>query len=167
MELALLLPLLLLLFLAIADFARLYTTMLSVESAAREAADFGAFNSSNWQGSSADPSSNHAKTLSQMATRACVAARSLPDYDDPDNDPATGCNNPAMVVELIEPSPGTDCSVKTNDPPCRVKVTLTHTFDLIAPMNITAFGTQLGLPSQVTFSRSSIFAISDYGVDAP
>lgn len=166
-ELALLLPLLLLLFLAIADLARLYTTMLSVESAAREAADFGAFNSSNWQGASSDPTSNFSKTVVEMETRACIASRSLPDYDDPDDDPATGCVNPALAYELIKPTPSTDCAEPTNDPPCRVKVTLQHQFNLIAPLNINAFGTQFGLPSQITFERASIFAISDYGTDTP
>src|SRR5512144_237647 len=48
-EFALILPLILVLLLAIVDFARLYTTILTVESAAREAADYGAFHWYQWQ----------------------------------------------------------------------------------------------------------------------
>ena len=47
-EFALVVPLMALFFVAVADFARLYTTMMTIESAAREAADYGSFSGAYW-----------------------------------------------------------------------------------------------------------------------
>ena len=47
-EFALVFPLMLLLVVAVADFGRLYVSAIAVEDAAREAADFGAFTTTNW-----------------------------------------------------------------------------------------------------------------------
>ena len=93
-EFALTLPLLLLLMLGILDLARIYTTMLSVESAAREAADFGAFGSQKWNVAvyNALPDGTEAK----MQRRACVAASDLPDYVGPDD----ACTNPSFSYAL-------------------------------------------------------------------
>jgi hypothetical protein len=141
-EFALILPLLLIMFLA---------------------ADFGAFNSRNWEGDPGDPTSNYAKTLDQMTERACVAARNLPDYAGPD----TGCSNPTIAVELQEPdgSVGVNCDDETRPTPCRVVVTLTHDFHLIVPMSVTLFDVTVGFPPTMTFERTSIFAISDFIID--
>jgi hypothetical protein len=162
-EFALILPLLLIMFLAVADFARIYSSMLTIESAAREAADFGAFKSSNWDGDPLDPASNHSKTLIQMQERACIAARTLPDYVGPD----TGCVNPIMTVELQEAdgSPGVNCGDETRTVPCRVFVTLSYDFHLISPLSINAFGVHVGFPDTISFERTSIFAISDFKLD--
>jgi Flp pilus assembly protein TadG len=160
-EFALILPILLVVFLAVADVARIYTSMMTIESAAREAADFGAWNSSYWEGDPADPTSNAAKTLAAMAERGCIAARTLPDYAGPD----TACTNPAMTVELLKPNPTVDCSDNTLATPCRVKVTMSFDFHLIVPLGIDVFGQHVGFPSQLTFTRDSIFAISDFDVD--
>ena len=159
-EFALILPLLLILFLAVADLARIYSTMVTIESAAREAADFGAFNSRNWETSPVD---NAALTMSQMRERACIAARNLPDYVGPDDN----CTNPQIVIDLQEPdgATGSNCDDETRVDPCRVVVTLTHQFHLIVPLSISIFDVTVGFPSTMTFSRTSIFAISDFIID--
>jgi Flp pilus assembly protein TadG len=157
-EFALVLPLLLIFFLAVADFARIYTTMVTVESAAREAADQGAWNSSFWEGDPLDPTSNYAKTIVAMTERACVASRTLPDYVGPD----TGCTNPSLTVELQEPdgTPGINCDDETRVIPCRVVATLHHDFHLIVPVSIEMFGVRVGFPSTLTFERTSMNGVA-------
>lgn len=164
-EFALILPILLILFVVVADIARVYTSMMTVEAAAREAADFGAWNSSNWEGDPLDPTSNYAKTVASMNERGCIAARTLTDYVGPD----TACTNPVMAVSLIEAdgTPGANCDDETRSVPCRVKVTMSFDFHLIIPLNIDFFGAQFGFPSKLNFTRDSIFAISDFDSDAP
>jgi len=134
-EFALILPLLLVLLMGIVDLARIYTTMLTVESAAREAADFGAFGSYQWK---ADVRAN---TESEMERRACVAARNLTDYVGTD----TGCSNPTYTLAPVAAS----CDNPDNNPPCDVTVTLRYDFRLLI------------LPATLTFERSSTFAMSD------
>jgi hypothetical protein len=170
-ELALILPVLLFILLGIADFARIYTTQLSIESAAREAADFGALYPWSWDPT--DPPNNKASTVQEMKNRACTAARNLPDYIGSDTD-ADGvddeCTNPSFGY-VIDTPPGVDeadChTVPRSDEPCKVTVTLGYVFDLIIPVNI-AFGDgTLGLPSTLSFERTSTFAISDFDIDQP
>ena len=153
-EFALVLPLMLVVLLAILDFARIYTTMMSVESAAREAADYGTtLGAGKWQvGAPADA------TVAEMQKRACIAASDLPDYQDPDGDPATGCEQPdfdycltAVVGGPCGPvDPGAGCENPMRRDPCTVTVTLTHDFQLIAPFNIEFFGVRIGVPSSIT-----------------
>ena len=128
-----------------------------------EAADFGSWKSSYWIGDPTDPDSNAYKTLQGMTERACIAARSLPDYEGPD----TACTNPSMTVELQEAdgTTGSNCDDPDRTVPCRVVVTMTHTFHLIVPVNIHLFDVTVGFPSDLTFSRTSIFAISDFAID--
>ena len=168
-ELALVLPVLAFLLLAIADFARLYTTMITVESAAREAADYGALYPWRWEGDPTDPSSNHAKTVDEMQAIACKAVRNLPDYAGPDD----ACTNPAISIS-IDPTPAgggvtaLDCwDVPRSSVPCNVTITLDYDFDIITPVNIAFGDTTLGLPSTLSFQRDSTFAISDFQIDEP
>lgn len=164
-EFALVMPLMVVMLFAIVDLARVYTTMISVESAAREAADFGTtLGAGKWQvGPTMDA------TVAEMQRRACVAAANLPDYADPDKDPATGCTNPSFdycvtsVVDgacaPVDPSAGCDDPDRPN--PCTVTVRLTYQFHLLAPFSIEVFGARFGLPPTLPIQRDSTFAITD------
>jgi hypothetical protein len=162
-EFALLLPVLLILVVAVIDLARIYTTMLSVESAAREAADFGAFGAQKWTEAGYDATPDG--TLAKMQHRACVAASDLPDYAGPDS----ACANPRFSYALSGDrgatwttfDGGLACDDTSREPPCWVRVTLQYDFRLLVPLHIEAFGTELGLPSVLTFERTSTFPITD------
>jgi Flp pilus assembly protein TadG len=156
-EFALLLPLLLLLAVAVADFGRLFTSMIAVESAAREAADFGAMQGKlKWD-------SGNATQITQngldMRARACTAAASLSDYvGDPPGTANMNCSNPSFAftynVERV-PSSG-NCSTQGEfEPPCIIHVTLTYQFRMF--LNIAP------LPATINVTRESRFAISDLG----
>jgi len=161
-EFALILPLILILLIAIVDFARLYTTMLTVESAAREAADYGAFHWYNWQ----DTASADATAL-EMERRACVAVSNLPEYTESGGT----CFGPTFFDFSLDspPGPPVDCSQNPapNANPCRLTVTLTYDFRLLAPLHVDLLGTSIGVPASLMFSRNATFALSDYGIDAP
>jgi hypothetical protein len=167
-EFALVLPIMVLVLLATVDFARVYTTMMSVESAAREAADYGTtLGAGKWQ-----PGAPMDGTVAEMQRRACVAASDLPDYADTDSDPTNGCTNPSFAYCLtatvggtcgpVDPTAG--CEVPTRAQPCTVTVTLTHEFRLIAPLNIQVGGGEFGFPSSITLVRDSTFAMTDIGL---
>jgi hypothetical protein len=151
--------------LATVDFARVYTTMMNVESAAREAADYGTtLGAGKWQaGAPMDD------TVAEMQRRACVAASDLPDYADSDTDPANGCTNPAFAYCMTPTTGGTcgpvdpvdGCEIPTRPQPCTVTVTLTHVFRLFAPLNIQVGGSEFGFPSTITIVRDSTFAMTD------
>ena len=165
-EFTLVLPIIAFILLGVLDMSRVFTSQLAVESAAREAADFGAFNSDRWLGSPANVASNHYRTLQAMEERACVASSSLTNYEHN----GTTCTNPSVAISLVNKngSPANNCSDSNRNPgPCWVRVDMDYTFDLIIPFGIDYFGTRLGLPDQLTFSRSSIFAVSDFSVDTP
>jgi hypothetical protein len=164
-EFALVLPIMVILLLAVLDFARIYTTMMSVESAAREAADYGTtLGAGKWQaGAPMDT------TVAEMQRRACIASSDLPDYEDADSDPATGCTNPSFAYCMTPSAGGTcgpvnpadGCEIPTRTQPCMVTVTLTYNFKLIAPVNVEFLGIQFGFPSTITVVRDSTFAMTD------
>lgn len=169
-EFALLAPILIFLLFAILDLARIYTAMMSVESAAREAADYAtSFGAAKWSGT------NYADTVAEMRRRACIAASDLPDYQGIDTAPADGidedCSNPSFAycvtmstggpcepLDLAAPDP---CDNDVRDPPCTVTVTMSHVFHLFVPFHIDFFGVQLGLPLTLSFDRTSTFAMTD------
>ncbi len=162
-EFALVLPLLVFLMLAVVDFSRIFTTMLSVESAAREASDFGTFGSQKWNDAIVQMPVDG--TEAKMRLRACTASSDLPDYVGPDD----SCSNPAFSYELsldkgatwVPYSTGLGCDDALREPPCWLKVTLSYDFRIITPLNVQFLDRTLGFPSTLTFERSSIFAMTD------
>ena len=165
-EFALVMPIMLVMLLGILDLARIYNTMMSVESASREAADYGTtLGAGKWQDGAPKDG-----TVAEMQKRACVAASNLPDYVDPDNDATTGnCTNPSFDYCITTSTGGTcnpfdstaGCEDPLRSPPCVVTVTLTYDFKLLAPLNFEFMGVTYGIPSTLTFSRDSTFAMTD------
>jgi hypothetical protein len=180
-EFALVLPLLVFLMSGIIDLGRIYTTMLSVESAAREAADFGSFGAQKWGAAALSATLPDGVTpdgtVERMKRRACVAASNLPDYVGPGvpgyAGPDYSCDNPDFSFKLstdrgatwVDYDPLLGCDDATREPPCWVKVTLEYDFDLLIPLRIEAFGNQYGLPDSITFQRSSVFPMTDLSLE--
>ena len=159
-EFALVVPLMALFFVAVADFARLYMTMMTIESAAREAADYGSFSSAYWT----DP----VGTKEDMTHRACLASSNLPDYVGTRDDAAATCTNPEIIdIELI-PQPGSGPCIDPQNPrPCWVRVTLEYDFRLLSPFSLQFYDVTLGIPEQLTFRRTSTFAMTDLALETP
>lgn len=164
-EFALIVPVMLLLVIAVADFGRLYTAAVAVEAAAREAADYGAFQSSYWNVDAATSVNNPPITAAEMERRACVAAAGshLEGYAEPTGTVGHAvCSNPSFSCWL-QPSggievpcdtyPGGACADSTTDPSCIVHVRLAYTF-----RPFFAIGP---IPVSVDLVRDSRFAISD------
>jgi Flp pilus assembly protein TadG len=163
-EFALVLPILVFLMVGVVDLARIYTTMLSVESAAREAADYGSFGSQKWA-----PAPAYTTTETEMQRRACVAASDLTDYAGS----LTTCTNPTFTYDLSmdkgaswtnyasTAASGSPCDVSTREPPCWVRANLTYQFHLLVPLNFEVFGVRYGIPNSLTFTRSSIYPMTD------
>jgi hypothetical protein len=159
-EFALVVPVLLFMVIAIADVGRVYAAAVAVESAAREAADFGAFERSNWT------AVNTPTTLASMERRACVAAAGshLQDYKTTDPVNHTTCSNPSFscalewlgaVAECGASAgfvSGQDCSDPLTSPPCTVHVHLDYTFHTI--LNLPPF------PATFELGRDSRFRVS-------
>ena len=169
-EFALLAPLMVFMLFAIIDFARIYTAMASVESAAREAADFAtSLGAERWSSTNVDA------TIAEMERRACIAASDLPDYAGPDDN----CANPLFdfcviqalggscdpVDSTVASAPTYTCDQPDRNPPCWVKVRMSHVFHLFVPLHLDFFGVQLGLPDTLAFDRDSTFAMTD--IEAP
>jgi hypothetical protein len=170
-EFALIVPLLVILMVAIVDLARIYTTMVTIESAVREAADYATFGSQKWDLAVYSATDG---TVEEMRHRACVASSTLPDYvGSPGPTDTDDCTNPTVTYELsgdaganwvgspdVITSPG-PCDDSLRDPPCWLRVTLEYDFELLVPLNIDFFGVRLGLPTSLTFQRNAIFTMTD------
>ncbi len=148
-EFALVVPLLLLLTIAIGDFGRVFTAAVAAESAAREAADYGAFlGSARWDETDA---SVIAINESEMRRRACAAMSKVAGYSNGSGDCT---DNPNMGWDIIKPTGVTACEGRTGlVEPCRIHVTVSFTF---RPWF--AFPP---IPSAIILQRESTFAISD------
>ena len=156
-EFALVVPLMVLFFVAVADMARLYTTMATIKSAAREAADYGSFDSSYW--------TDESGVRQQMTHRACLAASNLPDYVGTTDSMAATCTNPTVTLELL-PNDSVSCADNLREPPCRVRATLAFDFHLILPIHLDlGGGNSFGFPDQLSFERTSTFAMTDLQLD--
>jgi Flp pilus assembly protein TadG len=151
-------PIILVVLLAIADFGRIYTSLVAVESAAREAADYGAFRAEYWLNDGVVD--NRSVTVAAMEKRACTAAAGshLAGYEEPGGtiDHAT-CTNPTFHYALEPDTPA--CWDKTTLPPCTVHVWLTYRFDTILGIP--------PLPGSIDFQRDSRFRITDLDVPPP
>lgn|SRR5579862_9416710 len=170
-EFALIFPLLLVLVLAVGDFGRIYTSLVAVEAAAREAADLGAFDPANWNTDLA--LANPAQTVVRMERAACTSAATshLDGYAEPAGTVGHAtCTNPTMACWLEQaghaPAPcatyvggAGGCGDATTDPPCVVHVQLTYEFDTFIHAPI--------LPATVTFVRDARFAVSGLSTGAP
>lgn len=160
--------------LAIFDFARVLTTSIAVESAAREAADFGGLYPWHWNSDDPDWDSGLSAiptVVENMTTRACTAVSTLTDYegDDPalvaPGDPVT-CTNPTVTWAIDNDTAHPNCyDVPRTEAPCRVTVTVTYDFNVIVPLRLNFGDTELGLPSSVTLVRDSTFAVSNFELD--
>ena len=154
--------------LGIADFGRLYASTVAVEAAAREAADFGAFDASYWT------DANVGVTVNEMQRRACVAASGshLEGYETTDPVDNATCTNPTFSCSLERNGASTDCGsshgftngidcslIPPPELPCTVHVTLQY-----------EFRTLLGLPpipASIQVVRQSWFRISNLEPPAP
>jgi TadE-like protein len=165
-EFALVFPLMLLLVVAVADFGRLYVSAIAVEDASREAADFGAFTSTNW--ATVSGTYNGPATVAQMEDRACTSASGshLEGYVA---GPLTlggqaTCTNRTFSCTLETLGQAADCATSGGvvavipcsdpaiEPPCVVHLRMAYDF--------TMFGAFGPLPATFHFARDSHFSIS-------
>ena len=152
-EFALIVPLLFFLTIAIADFGRVFMTAIGVESAAREAADYGAFlTHSAWDESN---TTQIDKNYAEMARRACTSLSSLPGYQGTSGNTDCGTGTPYYAFSIVRPAGVTNCGlVLTTEQPCVIHATVIFPFSTIVQFP--------GIPTGVTFTRDSYFAVSDF-----
>lgn len=162
-EFALILPPLLLIALAIGDFGRVFVNAIAVESGARAAADYGAFQKSNW--CVIDPDTlactdvNVAATEAEMERRACTAVMALPDYVGAAD--GSTCTNPTFSY-VLEPAPASspyDPACDLSQEGCVKVVHVTLTYEFHTALNLPP------LPSTVQIVRDSKFAITEIPLD--
>jgi len=155
-EFALLVPLMLLLAVGLGDFGRLFSAAMGVESAAREAADYGAMQGkTKWD---LTDSVQMDLNMSEMRARACTAASTLSDYvGDPPGTPNMSCSNPSFAYDINERPPSSgNCSTQGEfEDPCIVHVVMTYDFHMFLNLQ--------PLPPVLHMQRESRFAVSDLG----
>ena len=164
-EFALTIPILFLIAVAIGDFGRVYVSAIAVESGARAAADFGAFEKSNWclQELPTDPcdGGNIAATEAEMQRRACTAVKSLPDYVGAAD--GSTCSNPTFSY-VLEDAPNIapyTASCALSEAGCVKVVHVTLAYDFHTALSVPPF------PTTVTIVRDSSYAISELPAGGP
>ena len=185
-EFVLVLPIMLVIAIAVGDFGRVYATGVAVEDAAREAADYAAFD---------DISASHfyepfpgtvdAKDSTRIEAfrRACAAVSALPDFgsvSDPLSvaatcaDPTARCSDTAgsfcqLVVEdrrAFQPWFSTCGQGPQLDVTCGWVVHVTVNFDFHMVIDYLPLDF-LPLPTTVQFARESRYAISALPAGTP
>ena len=160
-EFAIITPVVLLLLVGISDLGRLFASAVAIESAAREAADYGSFDASYWT------PTNYLTTVDEMRRRACVAASGshLQDYETTDPVNHSSCTNPSFTCTLerngsvtdcatsVGITDGVDCSNPATEPPCTVHVGMSYQFRLILALP--------PFPASIQIDRESFFRISN------
>jgi hypothetical protein len=168
------------LLIAIGDFGRVYATGVAVEDAAREAADYAAFddiNASHFE--EPVPGTVDAKDSTRLEAlrRACAAVSAVPDFQavaGTCTDPTARCSTVAgsfcqLLVEDkgggpggSEPWPST-CAIdpQQQDVTCGWVVRVTITFDFNTALHFPA------LPTSVHLVRESWYAISALPAGVP
>lgn len=165
-EFALIIPILFLIAVAVGDFGRVYVSAVTIESGAREAADYGAFVKSNWCviADALNPVCdlvNESFTVAEMRRRACTTASTLPDYEEPAGTVNhEDCSNPTFDYALEDaPADGPydpGCSLEQAGCVKIVHVWLEHDFSTTIDFP--------PLPSTVHIRRDSYYAISELPV---
>jgi Flp pilus assembly protein TadG len=160
-EFALVIPIMFLIVVAIADFGRLFSSAVSTEAAAREAADYGAvLGSDRWAAADSPWSTND----DEMRRRVCAATSGLQGFDNTagtctDNPTVSweilSRNNTASPYHVVDPTFAQDeCAGRLGlADPCVVHVTVTFTF-----RPFLAFPP---IPAAIDITRESWFAVSD------
>ena len=120
-EFALILPIMLGLFGAVADMARLYSAWITVESATRDAAEYVATN---------DSTSAAASTDAQRVV--CLQAANLPGFASPPGNQAA-CTRPVVTVTSFSVSTAASLGATPNHPVATATVETTLVFNTIFP----------------------------------
>jgi hypothetical protein len=169
-EFILVIPILMAIALAVGDFGRVYATGIAVEDAAREAADYAAFDdlaASHFFETAGVVDANDATRLEALR-RACAAVSNLPGYQSGVanycTDPTSRCQAAAgsFCQLVVEDRSGSQPYLSTCDPTdpvqndftCGWVVHVTVTWDFHTIINAPP------LPSTVSFVQESYFAIS-------
>ena len=175
-ELALILPVLLVLTFVVGDFGRVYASGVAVESASREAADYAAFDDVVTSHFTQDPVTlvvdAKDSTRLEALRRACAAVSSLPDYSAVAAfcaDPTSRCTTSAgdfctLIVEdtrADQPWASTCGVAPQTDFTCGWTVHVTVRFSFHTALDIAP------LPRTVDFVRDSRYPISALPASGP